>query len=190
MEQSERELAPIISGKLKAGTLQSLLRAAKRAGQTGKLLIKAREGFGTITLNNGDIISASTPLLKKKVSEQILEREIITEDELRIVEEKQRNNPHYRLEKLLIDEGCLSKEILFEILKGLSEEALFGMLYWEGIYRFKETGQPDKSAVPMFDIDDFIRKVDDSIDGLDDELDSVFAGLSSGSGGEHEKDIT
>jgi DNA-binding response OmpR family regulator len=189
MEKKDDQPGRIMSGKLKAGTLQSLLKAVKQTRQTGKLLIKARDGFGIITLNKGAIISATTPLLKKKVSEEILKRGIITEEELRIVAEKQKNNPHYRLEKLLIDEGCLSKNTLFEILKGLSEEALFGMLFWEGIYRFKEGGGPDESAVPMVDIEDFISKVDSSIDELDGELDNVFAGLSSDSPGDNEKDI-
>jgi CheY-like chemotaxis protein len=190
VEKKVKRSEEITSGKLKAGTLQSLLRAIKQDRQTGKLLIKAREGFGTITLNRGDIVSATTPLLKKKVSEEILKRGIITESELRIVEEKQKNNPHYRLEKLLIDEGCLSTDTLSDILRGLSEEALFGMLFWEGIYRFKAGDAADDGAVPMVDIDEFLNKVDDSIDELDDELENAFTGLSSKPLGGYEKDIS
>lgn len=179
----------MLSGKLKTGTLQSLLKGIKKNKLTGKLLIKARDGFGTIKLRRGDIISATTPLLKKKVTEEILKRRIITEEELGIVVEKQKSNPHYRLEKLLVDEGCLSTDTLFEILKGLGEEALFGMLFWEGIYRFKEEGNPDETAKPIVDIDDFIDKIDKSIDDLDNELESAFEGLSTGAPKEYERDI-
>lgn len=183
---SERET---YSGKLKEGTLKKLLKKAKENRQSGRLYIKSHDGFGVITINDGNITSATTPLQKKKMTEEILKRGIITEQELQIIMKKHEKNPAMHLEKFLVDEGSLSQDTLFEILKGLGGDALLSMLFWEGIYRFKRSKEVNVSAKPIVDIDDLIKELNESIDGLDSEIESIFDNVGSSSLEKQQEDI-
>ena len=166
METTKGETERILSGKLKEETLEFLLKKAHDNRLTGKLSIKARDGFGVILFRDGRIILASTPTTKDKLGDYMVANGTITESEYRLALKKQKKNPHKRLESILLEEGSLSKERLYEMLKNLSENALFAMLFWRGVYHFEDVIPPDVPSEVLIDVDEFIEKSDRCIDDL------------------------
>ncbi len=165
------------SGRFNEKNFIELLKLTRDDLFSGKLLIKSREGFGTIFFREGNIVSASTPLLKEKLGDRLVRKGVLTEEQMKIAAEVQKRNPGRRLESILIDEGYLTQETLFQILKDVSEDVMFGMMFWNGVYRFEEMTPPAVPDKYLIGIDDFTKKVEGSLDDvINFEPDGLFSG--------------
>jgi DNA-binding response OmpR family regulator len=176
MKAKNMDTERILSGKLRKGTLEYLLKKAHNNGLTGKLSVNGREGFGVIVLKDGKIISASWPAMKNMLAESLIEKGILADDQAYLVLDNLKKTSRKQLETILQES---SKEDIHEILIELSQDALFGMLMWDGVYRFEQTSPEDIPFEMSIDINDFFRKIDTSIDDIDIDIEMEAIGRES-----------
>jgi len=160
----------ILSGRLGWGALEHILRTARNTKITGKLSINGREGFGVILLRDGTIVSVSSPVMKNRLLEYLVEKGILTEDSAASFVEDQKQSMRRQLESVLLES---SREEVYEILRKLGEDALFGMLFWDGVYRFEFETPVSTPFELSIDIDDFVKKIDLSVDDIDIWTESI-----------------
>ena len=72
MNQEKTEPAISFSGRLHDRNFAGMLREARDRQLTGKISVKAREGFATILMRQGKIVSASSPALADKLGELLV----------------------------------------------------------------------------------------------------------------------
>jgi FixJ family two-component response regulator len=167
------------SGRLHDRNLNEILKKARDRRLTGRISIKAREGFAGILMCEGKIVSATSPVIEEQLGERLVKKGIFTEAELTMVHEAQKKNPTKNLESTLVEEGYLKKEDLFLILNELSEDVLFGILFWDGVYRFEESVPPPIPEEFLIDVEGLLKRLRGSLDeltgiGEDDLLDLKF----------------
>jgi len=174
------------SGRFNEKNFLELLKKTRDEFFSGKLLIKAREGFGTILFREGNIVSASTPLLKERLGERLVKNGVFTPDDLKMATQLQNKHPKRHLESILVEEGYLKQELLFQILKEISEDVIFGMMFWNGVYRFEKITPPLIPDNYLITVDQFVNKMDSSIDDMIDfERDGFFKLDTDNAGSSH-----
>jgi CheY-like chemotaxis protein len=179
MNQERTEPTISFSGRLHNKNLAEMLRKARDWRLTGIISIKAREGFATILMREGKIVSAASPVFKEKLGERLVKKGVFTETELAAVLDTQKRNPQKRLESTLVEEGYLKKDDLLSITRELSEEVLFTIFFLEGIYRFEESVTPSIPEEYIIEVDDFLKNLQGSVEeltgiGEDDLLELTF----------------
>ncbi len=166
MNQERRQPATSFSGRLHNKNLAEMLNKARDSRLTGKILVKAREGFATILMQEGKIVSATSPVIRERLGERLVKKGVFTEAELAVVLEVQKKNPQKRLESTLVEEGYLKKDELLVILRELSEEVLFTIFFLDGVYRFEGSTVPPIPEEYLIEVDDFLKKLQESVDEL------------------------
>jgi CheY-like chemotaxis protein len=74
---------------------------------------------------------------------------------------------------ILIQQGLVTEEVLNENLRELMEDALYTMVFWDGIYRFEASELKDQDINLMIDVDKFLDDIDKSFSKIEDDFLSV-----------------
>ncbi len=121
MKTGEKNTEGILSGKLKKGTLEYLLKKAHNNKLTGNLSINGREGFGVIMLRDGRIVSVTSPTMKDMLTKRLIEKGVLTEDQINIALENQKKITRKQLESVFLKSSQEDKLkfISFELFNNL-----------------------------------------------------------------------
>ncbi|MBN2223472.1 MAG: response regulator [Deltaproteobacteria bacterium] len=163
-----------LSGSLEKNKLSDILREVKGESLTGILALKSQEGFGTIYFKDGVIINAYSPTFRERLGRRLIDKQHITEKDLRKVMIYQKTEgKNLRIGQILIQQGLVTEEVLNENLRELMEDALYTMVFWDGIYRFEASELKDQDINLMIDVDKFLDDIDKSFSKIEDDFLSV-----------------
>jgi CheY-like chemotaxis protein len=160
----------ILSGRLGKGTLEHLLKKAHDNTVTGKLSVNGREGFGVIMLKDGAVVSVACSAMKNTLAEYLVDRGILAEEQVNGILRKQKEDPRLDLETALLKSVPVDVD---EIFREFKEDVLFGMLFWDGVYRFEDIAPPETPLDVCIDVSNFFEKIDESMDGIDFGIESI-----------------
>jgi CheY-like chemotaxis protein len=163
-----------LSGSLEKNKLSDILREVKSEKLTGILALKSQEGFGTIYFKEGIIINAYSPTFRERLGRRLIDKQNITEKDLRKVMIYQKTEgKNLRIGQILVQHGLISEEVLNENLRELMEDALYTMVFWDGIYRFESSELKDQDINLRIDVDKFLDDIDKSFTKMEDDFLSV-----------------
>jgi CheY-like chemotaxis protein len=171
-----REITPEdTSGRFNERRLAELLGEVSKGRFSGRLSIKAREGFGTILFREGSIASVATPATKKRLMDGLIEKGVCEHDELEVAERLAEKDPERDVASILIEEGYHKKEAILTVMREVAEEALFSMMFWNGIYRFEGAAAVDIPDTLIIDSGEFLKRMEESlVDIADFKVDGLF----------------
>ena len=104
------EISP--SGRVSVESFKTMLAKMKSASFSGVLSIKARQGYGAISLRNGVIVLVTAPDIDERMKRQLITRKHFTEEELLAAEKAQQKNPSTTFLQILKESGLLAEEQL------------------------------------------------------------------------------
>jgi DNA-binding response OmpR family regulator len=186
MKNGKTQRERILSGKLKKGTLEFLLRKARDTQMTGILSVNGRQGFGVVHLRDGMIVSATSSDTKGRLVEYLVERGLLAKDKANHILEDQKQSIRRQLESVLLESP---REEVHEILGKIAEDVLFGMLLWDGVYRFECKPPTDAPFELSIDIYDFMQKIDLTEEDLDFWTESAGAKPAADSAATYKEEI-
>ena len=163
-----------LSGSLEKNKLSEILREVKAEKLTGILALKSQEGFGTIYFKDGVVINAYSPTFRERLGRRLIDKGHITEKDLRKVMIYQKTEgKNQRIGQILIQQNFISEQVLNETLQELMEDALYTMVFWDGIYRFEANDLKDQDLQLKIDVDAFLADIDKSFTKIEDDFLSV-----------------
>jgi CheY-like chemotaxis protein len=163
-----------LSGSLEKNKLSDILREVKGEKLTGILALKSQEGFGTIYFKDGVIINAYSPTFRERLGRRLIDKQSISEKDLRKVMIYQKTEgKNLRIGQILVQQGLITEEVLNEALRELMEDALYTMVFWDGIYRFEAGDIKNQDINLMIDVDKFLDDIGKSFSKIEDEFLSV-----------------
>ncbi len=160
-----------LSGSLEKNKLSDLLREVKNEKLTGILALKSQEGFGTIYFKDGIIINAYSPTFRERLGRRLIDKGHITDKDLRKTMIYQKTEgKNLRIGEILVQHNMITEEVLNGTLRELMEDALYTMVFWDGIYRF-ETSDVKKQDINLsIDVDKFLDDISKSFSKLEDDF--------------------
>jgi CheY-like chemotaxis protein len=160
-----------LSGSLEKNKLSDILREVKGEKLTGILALKSQEGFGTIYFKDGIIINAYSPTFRERLGRRLIDKGYITEKDLRKVMIFQKTEgKNLRIGQILVQHELISEEILNNTLRELMEDALYTMVFWDGIYRFETSDVKNQDINLMIDVDVFLDDIGKSFSKIEDDF--------------------
>ncbi len=160
-----------LSGSLEKNKLSDILREVKGEKLTGILALKSQEGFGTIYFKDGVIINAYSPTFRERLGRRLIDKGYITEKDLRKVMIFQKTEgKNLRIGQILVQHELISEEILNNTLRELMEDALYTMVFWDGIYRFETSDVKNQDINLMIDVDVFLDDIGKSFSKIEDDF--------------------
>jgi CheY-like chemotaxis protein len=160
-----------LSGSLEKNKLSDILREVKGEKLTGILALKSQEGFGTIYFKDGIIINAYSPTFRERLGRRLIDKGYITEKDLRKVMIYQKTEgKNLRIGQILVQHELITEEILNDTLRELMEDALYTMVFWDGIYRFETGDVKNQDINLMIDVDVFLDDIGKSFSKIEDDF--------------------
>jgi CheY-like chemotaxis protein len=160
-----------LSGSLEKNKLSEILREVKAEKLTGVLALKSQEGFGTIYFKDGVVIKAYSPTFRERLGRRLIDRGLITEKDLRKVMIYQKTEgKNLRIGQILIGQKIITEQVLNDTLRELMEDALYTMVFWDGIYRFEANDLKDQDVNLKIDVDTFLEDIDKSFTKIEDDF--------------------
>jgi CheY-like chemotaxis protein len=160
-----------LSGSLEKNKLSDILREIKSEKLSGVLALKSQEGFGTIYFKDGVIINAYSPTFRERLGRRLIDKGYITEKDLRKTMIYQKTEgKKLRIGEILVRHNMISEEVLHDTLRELMEDALYTMVFWDGIYRFETSDVGAQEMNLMLDVDNFLNDLGKSFSKIEDDL--------------------
>ncbi|MBW1980037.1 MAG: DUF4388 domain-containing protein [Deltaproteobacteria bacterium] len=127
------------TGDLKSLNLSTVLQILSSEGKTGILEIARKEAKAAIYLKNGTIIAASSGLKELRLGELLLERGVISRQQLREVV-AQAGRTARPVGEVLLAFGYVDEESLKRIVRYQVRETVLNIFLWEeGRFEFRES---------------------------------------------------
>jgi CheY-like chemotaxis protein len=165
-----------LSGSLEKNKLSDILREIKGEKLSGVLALKSQEGFGTIYFKDGVIINAYSPTFRERLGRRLIDKGYISEKDLRKTMIYQKTEgKKLRIGEIMVKHSMISEEILHDTLRELMEDALYTMVFWDGIYRFETSDVGAQEMNLMLDVDNFLNDLGKSFSKIEDDLLTVEA---------------
>ena len=160
-----------LSGSLEKNRLSDILREVKNENLTGILALKSQEGFGTIYFKDGIIINAYSPTFRERLGRRLIDKGYITDKDLRKTMIYQKTEgKSLRIGQILVQHNMITDEVLHDTLRELMEDALYTMVFWDGIYRFETSDVGKQDMNLMIDVDTFLDDIGKSFSKLEDDF--------------------
>lgn len=163
------------SGRVGVESFKKMLGEMKSVSFSGVLSIKARQGYGAISLKNGVIVSVTVPDLDERMKRLLVSRKLFTEQELLEAEKARQKRPSTTFVRILKESGLLPEEQLVTLFTDTARDAISTLICQEGVY-FVEAGNPEEIT------GDFTLSMDDVVSHLDGPIDDILELLESADG--------
>jgi tetratricopeptide (TPR) repeat protein len=134
-----------IKGSLKEASLPDVIQLLFLGRRTGCLALADQHNFGTIYLDEGQIVYASIVNRRDRLGDILLRRGRITADQLQKAIETQDDDRQHKLGEILVGMGTLTREELEEYMRLQIEEAVYYLFTWtSGTFNFEAGVRPER----------------------------------------------
>jgi tetratricopeptide (TPR) repeat protein len=134
-----------IKGSLKEASLPDVIQLLYLGRRTGCLALADRHNFGTIYLDEGQIIYASIVNRRDRLGDILLRQGRITAEQLQQAIDAQSDDRQHKLGELLVSQGTLSQGELEAYMRLQIEEAVYFLFTWtSGTFNFEAGVRPER----------------------------------------------
>jgi len=113
-------------------SIQDVLILIGLQARTGELELEAGNNIGTILFHEGKILYAFSPY-SRAIGDLLVEEGIITEEELMVVLNEQKNSPYAPIGSLLMKTGKLGFEVVEMMVHEQIRKAVAEFTNWKGL---------------------------------------------------------
>jgi tetratricopeptide (TPR) repeat protein len=134
-----------IKGSLKEASLPDVIQLLYLGRRTGCLALADRHNFGTIYLDEGQIVYASIVNRRDRLGEILMRNGRITPEQLQQAIDDQTDDRQHKLGEILVGKGILSQAELEEYMRIQIEEAVYFLFTWtSGTFNFEAGVRPER----------------------------------------------
>jgi tetratricopeptide (TPR) repeat protein len=134
-----------IKGSLKEASLPDVIQLLFLGRRTGCLALADQHNFGTIYLDEGQIVYASIVNRRDRLGDILLRTGRITAEQLQKAIEAQDDDRQHKLGEILVGLGVLSRAELEEYMRLQIEEAVYYLFTWtSGTFNFEAGVRPER----------------------------------------------
>jgi tetratricopeptide (TPR) repeat protein len=134
-----------IKGSLKEASLPDVIQLLFLGRRTGCLALADQHNFGTIYLDEGEIVYASIVNRRDRLGDILLRRGRVTADQLQKAITAQDGDRQHKLGEILVGLGVLSRGELEEYMRLQIEEAVYYLFTWtSGTFNFEAGVRPER----------------------------------------------
>ena len=134
-----------IKGSLKEASLPDVIQLLFLGRRTGCLALADQHNFGTIYLDEGQIVYASIVNRRDRLGDILLRKGRISADQLQKAIEVQNGDRQHKLGEILVGLGSLSRAELEEYMQLQIEEAVYYLFTWtSGTFNFEAGVRPER----------------------------------------------
>jgi tetratricopeptide (TPR) repeat protein len=134
-----------IKGSLKEASLPDVIQLLFLGRRTGCLALADQHNFGTIYLDEGQIVYASIVNRRDRLGDILLRKGRISADQLKKAIETQNDDRQHKLGEILVGLGILRRAELEEYMRLQIEEAVYYLFTWtSGTFNFEAGVRPER----------------------------------------------
>ncbi len=134
-----------IKGSLKEASLPDVIQLLFLGRRTGCLALADRHNFGTIYLDEGQIVYASIVNRRDRLGDILMRNGRITPEQLQQAIEAQTGDREHKLGEILVGKGILDRGELEEYMRMQIEEAVYFLFTWtSGTFNFEAGVRPER----------------------------------------------
>src|SRR5918997_5877522 len=134
-----------IKGSLKEASLPDVIQLLFLGRRTGCLALADQHNFGTIYLDEGQIVYASIVNRRDRLGDILLRKGRITAQQLQQAIEAQDGDRQHKLGEILVGLGTISRTELEDYMRLQIEEAVYYLFTWtSGTFNFEAGVRPER----------------------------------------------
>jgi tetratricopeptide (TPR) repeat protein len=134
-----------IKGSLKEASLPDVIQLLFLGRRTGCLALADQHNFGTIYLDEGQIVYASIVNRRDRLGDILLRRGKITAEQLQKAIEAQDDDRQHKLGEIFVNLGILTRAELEDYMRLQIEEAVYYLFTWtSGTFNFEAGVRPER----------------------------------------------
>jgi tetratricopeptide (TPR) repeat protein len=134
-----------IKGSLKEASLPDVIQLLFLGRRTGCLALADQHNFGTIYLDEGQIVYASIVNRRDRLGDILLRKGQITAEQLQTAIEAQDDDRQHKLGEILVSMGTLTRTELEDYIRLQIEEAVYYLFTWtSGTFNFEAGVRPER----------------------------------------------
>ena len=134
-----------IKGSLKEASLPDVIQLLFLGRRTGCLALADRHNFGTIYLDEGQIVYATIVNRRDRLGDILMRNGRITPDQLQQAIDAQTDDREHKLGEILVGKGILTRGELEEYMRMQIEEAVYFLFTWtSGTFNFEAGVRPER----------------------------------------------
>jgi tetratricopeptide (TPR) repeat protein len=134
-----------IKGSLKEASLPDVIQLLFLGRRTGCLALADQHNFGTIYLDEGQIVYASIVNRRDRLGDILVRKGRITAEQLQEAIDTQDDDRQHKLGEILVGLGILTREELEEYMRLQIEEAVYYLFTWtSGTFNFEAGVRPER----------------------------------------------
>jgi tetratricopeptide (TPR) repeat protein len=134
-----------IKGSLKEASLPDVIQLLFLGRRTGCLALADQHNFGTIYLDEGQIVYASIVNRRDRLGDILLRNGRITSEQLKKAIETQDDDRQHKLGEILVGMGILTRTELEDYMRIQIEEAVYYLFTWtSGTFNFEAGVRPER----------------------------------------------
>jgi tetratricopeptide (TPR) repeat protein len=134
-----------IKGSLKEASLPDVIQLLFLGRRTGCLALADQHNFGTIYLDEGQIVYASIVNRRDRLGDILLRKGRITAEQLENAIAAQDDDRQHKLGEILVGMGTLSRTELEDYMRLQIEEAVYYLFTWtSGTFNFEAGVRPER----------------------------------------------
>jgi tetratricopeptide (TPR) repeat protein len=134
-----------IKGSLKEASLPDVIQLLFLGRRTGCLALADQHNFGTIYLDEGQIVYASIVNRRDRLGDILLRKGRISAEQLEKAIEAQDDDRQHKLGEILVGMGILDRAELEEYMRIQIEEAVYYLFTWtSGTFNFEAGVRPER----------------------------------------------
>jgi tetratricopeptide (TPR) repeat protein len=134
-----------IKGSLKEASLPDVIQLLFLGRRTGCLALADRHNFGTIYLDEGQIVYASIVNRRDRLGDILMRSGQVTPEQLQQAIDAQQGDREHKLGEILVGKGVLSRAELEEYMRVQIEEAVYFLFTWtSGTFNFEAGVRPER----------------------------------------------
>jgi tetratricopeptide (TPR) repeat protein len=134
-----------IKGSLKEASLPDVIQLLFLGRRTGCLALADQHNFGTIYLDEGQIVYASIVNRRDRLGDILVRKGQITQEQLQQAIETQKEDRQHKLGEILVGMGVLTRSELEEYMQLQIEEAVYYLFTWtSGTFNFEAGVKPER----------------------------------------------
>src|ERR687893_2726879 len=133
-----------IKGSLKEASLPDVIQLLFLGRRTGCLALADQHNFGTIYLDEGQIVYAGIVNRRDRLGDILLRKGRISAEQLERAIQAQDGDRQHKLGEILVDMGALPRADLEQYMRLQIEEAVYYLFTWkEGTFNFEGEVKPE-----------------------------------------------
>ncbi|HKG34256.1 MAG TPA: DUF4388 domain-containing protein, partial [Gemmatimonadales bacterium] len=134
-----------IKGSLKEASLPDVIQLLFLGRRTGCLALADQHNFGTIYLDEGQIVYASIVNRRDRLGDILLRKGRISAEQLQQAIEAQDDDRQHKLGEILVGLGILTRAELEDYMRLQIEEAVYYLFTWTaGTFNFEAGVKPER----------------------------------------------